>query len=64
MLRCTNTLVPCRDKSINLNRWTIDTSIDKLWKKDKGLSHARAIGQDVVVGVAHGRSYLGSNILL
>jgi hypothetical protein len=47
MLQCTSTLVSyrsSRDNSLNLNRWTIDASIEKLRKGLRTATHARASG--------------------
>jgi hypothetical protein len=70
MLRYANRLAPYwkfKRQSINLNRWTIGASIEKL-RKDEGLAtHARARrrrwpGRAVAVAVVCGRSDLGLNI--
>jgi hypothetical protein len=65
MLRYANRLAPYRKfkrQLINLNRWTVGASIEKL-RKDEGLAtrarrHPRRPGQSVV----RGRSDLGLNI--
>jgi hypothetical protein len=56
MLLCTNTLVPYRKfkgHSINLNRWTIDASIEKLRKGGRTATrvHRRRLGHAKVVAM-------------
>jgi hypothetical protein len=52
-------------QSINLNRWTVGVSIEKLRKDEELATRARARrrpGRAVAVAVVHGRSDLGLNI--
>jgi hypothetical protein len=69
MLRYANRLAPYwkfKRQSINLNRWIVGASIEKL-RKDEGLAtHARGrrrrSGRAVAMAVVRGRSNLGPNI--
>jgi hypothetical protein len=64
MLRYVNRLAPYwkfKRQSINLNRWTVGASIEKL-RKDEGLATRARAATGWAVAVARGRSDLGLNI--
>jgi hypothetical protein len=65
MLRCANRLAPYwkfKRQSINLNRWTVGASIEKLRKDERLATRTRCCCRRLGRAVARGRSDLGPNI--